>query len=125
MNEQRQQAGSNSRHRALKWIGGVLLALIVLSAIGAHQKSPSSPNQSILASASIHPNFTVTTHSSVTVIQAGFVRQPYDKFFGAENITYGLVLKNRSTKLAAIGVQVTVNFIDSKGPRWASSSLSH
>jgi hypothetical protein len=53
----------------------------------------------------------------VTVIQAGFVRQPYDKFFGAENITYGLVLKNRSTKLAAIGVQVTVNFIDSKGTK--------
>lgn len=111
-----QRRGTTSKHRTLKWIGGVLLVLIVLSAIGAHHKSPSSANQS--ASKSTHPTFVVATHSSVTVTQAGFVKEPTNGF-GDRMIDYGLVLKNRSASLAVIGVQVTVSFINPGGAKFS------
>ncbi len=98
--------GTKSIHRTLKWIGGALLVLIVLAALGnALPKSPSSPTTS-------NSSVVVAKPVVVSVVKSGFTQNTEN---AGDLISYGLILRNNNSTLTALDVKVTTTFLDSLG----------
>ena len=102
--QHRRRKGKTAKQRRFNWIVGVLLLLILL-AIGDHQKPTSSSPTSTSSSPA-------ATSVDVSVVKSGFTQNTKTV---VDLISYGLILRNNNSDLTALDVKVTTTFLDSFG----------
>jgi len=102
--QHRRRKGKTAKQRHFNWIVGVLLLLILL-AIGDHQKPTSSSPTSTSSSPA-------ATSVDVSVVKSGFTQNTKTV---VDLISYGLILRNNNSDLTALDVKVTTTFLDSFG----------